>query len=651
MIPTGAAAAWLAEHPAARRALSTVLAAHTLALWSITAAPRAAAATGATALGWTGLKDTDGVPLGDYFLSVVDTPEAVTNNGQGLSVLDPSALLKWSAQAAQTAAIHATAAWWLTNEAAAFIFTVALSLWFLRFTMSSSWLVGLAQIGRPIYSAFSSLVDQIWLGPLAVTVCVCVGGFHMMRGRRGRGWAVIGSGALLTVLLATVFRDPITDLFSDNGLLAVGRATGFQLAEATRNSSYAPGRSLDVQLDALLSELITAAAREPLQVFNFGTVVDTIGSCRTAWSAAVVAAGGHGAGPAHAMATCGAPQALAHAQHLGANDFILGVFFLLIAALIGLFLWYVGITVLLVGLKALFFGVVVGPALLVGITGLPRAAAYAKHSGWQLFLHALQMTAFTAYLGIATIAISWVLTTGSVAVVPRMLLLGLAAVAALLLFRFIDRSFHTDGIGTIGHQIRSAAHAGATTARRHYDDERQHLERVRRLTSRSDVTDEDDENNDAARGSGAEFPTVTPRPTRRPAAAAAESEAATAEAGADAAATTGAATAGAAVAPEVVIPVAAAAAEVKHARSHHNQARPSLQVRRRAPGAAPVTTPQGAPPPEPHGHATVGIRTATDPAAAPSPAGTAEPATDEQPLEFPSTAPRQRPRTPEGEPT
>ena len=100
-----------------------------------------------------------------------------------------------------------------------------------------------------------------------------------------------------------------------------------------------------------------------------------------------------------------------------------------------------GVSVLLVGLKALFFGVVVGPAFLVGITGLSRAVAYAKHCGWQLLSHAVQMTAFTAYLGITTIAFSWALTTGPIPVVPRMLMLGLPAVAAALLFRFIDRSF------------------------------------------------------------------------------------------------------------------------------------------------------------------------------------------------------------------
>jgi hypothetical protein len=640
MSPTDTAAAWLADHPVTRRALIALLATHTLALWSVITAPHAAADTGAAALGWTGLKDTDGVPLGDYFLSVVDTPEAVANNGQPLSLLDPTTIPNWVAQAAETAATHATAAWWLTNEAAAFVFIVGISLWFLRFTLSSGWLVGLAQIGRPVYIAVNTLANQMWLGPLAVTACICVGGFHMMAGRRGRGWAVIGSGAALTVLLATVFRDPITDLFSDHGLLAAGRAAGFQLAEATRNGSYAPGQPLDTQLNILLAQLITAAVRQPLQVFNFGTVVDTIGTCRAAWSAAVIAAPGQGPGPAHAMTRCGAPQALAHAQHLGADDFVLGVFFLAVAALVGLFFWYVGITVLLVGLKALFFGVVAGPAFLVGITGLSRAVAYAKHCGWQLFSHALQMTAFTAFLGITTIAMSWVLTTGLIPVVPRMLLLGLAAVAAALLFRFIDHSFHTDGIGTIAHQIRSAA---AHAARNQVNEERDRVDRVRRPISRSEHPDKNQYDvNEGARGSGAEFPTVTPRPThtRTPAAATADADTAPARSTAAAPPETGSAAGEtSAAAPEVVIPVVAAVAVAEHAHTHQH--------------GAPHPGPAGAWPDHhrpAHPHTTTGTR-AAEPFAAPPLAPPAAPAADELPLEFPSTAPRQRPRTPEGDPT
>ena len=603
MTRTDTLAAWLAQHPTARRALTLLVAVHTLCLWAVITAPSAAAATGAAALGWTGLHDTEGVPLKDYFLSVVDTSEAITNNGQDISLLDPSTIVSWTVQAAQTAATHSTAAWWLTNEAAAFIFVMGISLWFLRFALSSAWLVTLAQIGRPIYDAVSTLVNQMWLGPIAVTLCFTVAGFHMLRGHRGRGWAIIGTGIILTVLLLTLFRDPITDLYSDHGLLAIGRSTGFQIAQASRNGSYyAPGQSLDAQLDSLLAELITAGVRHPLQVQNFGIVVDDIGNCRGAWSTAIRAANGQGAGPAHAMGNCGAPQALAHAQQLGANDFVLGLFFMLAGIIFGLFLWYVGVTNLLVGVKALYFGIVVGPAFLVGITGFSRAAAYAKHCGWQLFVHAVQLAIFTAFLGIVSVWLAWAMTTtmlgsGSVTVVPRMLVMMLGAFIAALAFRFIDKSFHTDGIGTIGHQLRSAWHAGGNTARRQYDDARESAHRARRFGQRARTWGRGDsaDSDGAADGENGPqtpgFDTFKPRPVSRTARAtgsttgptgASPAAAGTARAGAQGAQTAaraGAASEGAAVAegaaavaaPEVVIPAAVAAAGISHVAQKHKQ--------------------------------------------------------------------------------
>jgi hypothetical protein len=695
---TDTLAAWLAEHPAARRTLTLVLTVHTLALWSLVSAPSAAAATGAAALGWTGLTDTDGVPLGDYFLSIVDTSEAITNNGQGIDLLDPSSIPKWMVQATQVAMTHSLAASWLTTEAAGFVFIIGIALWFLRFALSSSWLVALAGLGRPLYNAVNNLITQMWLGPIAVTLCVTVGGLHMIRGRRGRGWAVIGSGALLTVLLLTVFRDPITDLYSDHGLLAIGRATGFQIAQAAaHNGSYAPGQSLDAQLDGLLAQLITAAARHPLQVLNYGMVVDNVGSCRGAWSAAIRAGGGDGDGPAHAMAACGAPQALAHAQHLDAGDTVLGGFFIVVAILLALFLWYVGITVLLVGLKALYFSILVGPAFLHGIAGFSRAAAFAKHCATQLFLHVVQMLVFTVYLGVSAVAMSWVLTVGgnTVAVVPRMLFLALYAVAAALLFRYIDRSFHTDGIGTIAAQLRAAAHSGGRAARRPYDDTRDAIERGRQLNSRfndwrrgNTGTSEAEDADSAAEGgpSTPALDVVKPRPTRTPShppasTSAAKGEQAAEEAGgaaragatAETAATLGVEGAATVAAPEVVIPAVVAAAAVHHATDHHKQQgtngarahsasvagteqRPPLGgARPRSENGDPR---HGATPTQDLGHPALAARPATRAVPpTPSTAGDSrrdpsrDPTTSDPPLEFQSTPPPRTPTrsTPEGQ--
>lgn len=583
-------AVWLVEHPKIRRTLVLMTSLHVLCLWAVIAAPHAAASTGAAALGWTGLHDLDGVPLKDYFLSIVDTPEAITNNGQHISLTDPSSWISWIGDATQTAVTHSTAAWWLTNEAAALVFLIGLALWFLRFAMSSSWLLALAQVGRPLFAAVHTLVNDMWLGPLAITVCACVAGFHYMHGRPARAWNLLGTAAILTALSWTVFKNPIDDLLSDHGLLGIGRATGFQIAQAARNGSYAPGQPLETQLDVLLAQLVQATVRPALQLQNFGMVIDDIGTCRHAWSQAIMAAGGQGPGPAHAMARCGAPQALAHAQQLGANDFILGLFFLAMGFLIALYIWYVSISTLLIGAKATYYGIVVGPAILLGMTGWQHAKNYAIRACSQLGLHAVQMIIFTTFLAITSVGMGWALTTptlghGGALVVPRLLLVGLGSIVAIFVFHHIDKHFYTDSLGTISHHLHSAWQTTRSTARAEYDDFNNNLDKARRAHDRyrgwRDHTGADGASSTDARSLGDDTPgfnVVPPRPSRRlpktttRSAPARASEVAimTTRGGASAEAGVAAETAASIAAPEVAIPAAAVITATHHLRQHHH---------------------------------------------------------------------------------
>ena len=211
--------------------------------------------------------------------------------------------------------------------------------------------------------------------------------------------------------------------------------------------------TLDAKLDALMSHVVTSGVRHPLQVLNFGMVTDDIGGCRQAWSAATMAAGGvDGPGPAHAMANCGAPQALAYAQRLGGSDATIGIALLVVAIVVAFFFWYVGLSVMLVGIKSLYFGILVGPSFLIGMMGFGRALAFAKHCGTELFMHVIQLMVFEVYLAVSAIGLTWVLTTNvlgasTATAIPRVLIMAVAAAVLWLGFRFVDRSFHTDGDG------------------------------------------------------------------------------------------------------------------------------------------------------------------------------------------------------------
>ncbi|BBX88072.1 hypothetical protein [Mycolicibacterium aubagnense] len=206
------------------------------------------------------------------------------------------------------------------------------------------------------------------------------------------------------------------------------------------------------------------------------------------------------------------------------------------------------------------------------------------------------MTAFTAYLGIVTGWIMWLLTTSSVGspdamVTPRMIMLGLSSVVVALLFHFIDKKFHADGLGTIGHYVSGAYHATAGAARGQYDDARSAVDQGRKAHRRyrdwrnRGIDDDYDSEEDEVRASAeAEksapgFDVVKPRPTDGGASGGAAKSGKAADAGA--AATEGAEVAevgtvaaegaAAVVAPEVVLPAAAAVEAAHLAHRHHDK--------------------------------------------------------------------------------
>ena len=183
-------------------------------------------------LGWTGLRDTEGVPIAYYFLSLVSVREAATNNGQEISAFDPTSWAPWMAAAMERAVDNATAAWWLGMFSGAFIFVIAVSLWLLRFALSTGWLLAIATLGQPLYNAVSAYVNQMMLAAIAVTICAIIGGYHVLRGEPGRGWAMVGTAIILTVLLATVFTDPIGIFTAMTACLRWGAAQVWRLRRA-----------------------------------------------------------------------------------------------------------------------------------------------------------------------------------------------------------------------------------------------------------------------------------------------------------------------------------------------------------------------------------------------------------------------------------
>ena len=396
----------LATHPRLRRFLTFWLATHILGTWSVAAAPPAAASTLAGALNWTGLADSHGVPVGNYYLSVVSTTEAITKAGPGLSA-DPSSWARWLANALTTGLTHQSIVELLQFEAAVYIFMITMALWLMRFAMSNTWLYWLATWFRPLFETIRNILADLWVFPICLLLGLGLGAYHILwHARKGYGSGIMLSTFVVGILGTLLTRDPLTDLYSENGLLTQGRNLGFTTAQAALNNGAIATGGGNAQLQHLTGLIADATLRMPLQLMNFGAPVDDIGTCGGAYTTAMLTPhdGSDLAGPAHDMAGCGAPQALAFAQHLSGANLALGLFYILLGAAFAAFVCYVTYSYVMVCcaafINALLSLVAVGPAM---IHGHPRRRAGRRIK--MFFKHAALVFAYTAYISIAALIV------------------------------------------------------------------------------------------------------------------------------------------------------------------------------------------------------------------------------------------------------
>lgn len=456
----------LAVHPRLRRVLIFVLVTHTLSLWALITAPRATAATMAAALNWTGITDSYGVPIGAYFLSTVDTMEALTEGGPDVSVVDPGSWVKWGAHALTTGLTHETVASWVQAQASCYIFLIAAVLWLLKFAMSSTWLSWLATWFKPILEALRQLLVELHVFPICLALGIGVGAFHILwHGRRGHGAAIILSAFAIGMLGLWLTRDPLGELTGNDGLINQARTLGFSVAQAATNNGPIASGGATGQLSHLTSVLADALLRAPLQIWNFGTTVDSIGSCGGAWSSAIMS--GVRDAPAHAMSSCGAPQALHYAQSIDGSVFALGIGFIILGLVFAVFVTYVTYSYIMVCGAALLNAVMaifaVGPAM---IHGAPRRRARRRLE--QFFRHAFLVFVYVLYTCVAALLILKTVAPGGLASqvgmtspVAMLVLVALWSAVATGVFWYLKREIlHDHTRQDLVQTVRQAIHLG-----------------------------------------------------------------------------------------------------------------------------------------------------------------------------------------------
>ena len=218
-----------------------------------------------------------------------------------------------------------------------------------------------------------------------------------------------------------------------------------------------------------------------MQVQNFGAPIDGIGNCANAYTQALLT--GHPDAPAHAMAAatdggCGAPQALAFAQHLDGSNVGTGVLFIGLGLLLSIFICYVTYSYIMVCgaafLNAILALFAVGPAM---IKGAPRRRALRRLK--EFFKHAFLVFVYVVYISFAAVILLKMAAPGGYGAqvnmthpVALMVLIALISAVATGLFWWLKREVGDHTRQDLTHAVTNLAHhvrSGYDRGQRSYD--------------------------------------------------------------------------------------------------------------------------------------------------------------------------------------
>lgn len=215
--------------------------------------------TGATALNegnplisWMGIKDSDGVPIAKYTLSI-----------------DEGGLTKphIAAFAAIDSAIYEI-----------YLCYVATALWLIKKVLGFEWLGLFTKPFETIGGGIESAMDKFGLAPTALAVLAIIVACSTLIGKVAKAASNIAMGLLMVGLAATIFANPLAELIGPNGLLAKGRDTGMEISTSVSGGTGA-------NVDNMIAQSADRFVRSPTQTINYGMVSDSISrKCKEAFT-------------------------------------------------------------------------------------------------------------------------------------------------------------------------------------------------------------------------------------------------------------------------------------------------------------------------------------------------------------------------------
>ncbi|MQY28213.1 hypothetical protein NRB56_37960 [Nocardia sp. RB56] len=328
-----------------------------------------------SALSWMAVKDSSGVPLSNYSFA--------TNDG---SLLHPF-----------TTVLAAV----ITIEFAGWLIIVTTGIWIVGYALSFKWLDLFA---APMHGVAQSLTSQIAL-PIVLVTAATFGAFFVawfwIRGYYAKSVMQVVTMIAVAVLGPLFLAEPLADVLSSDGTLAQGRNLGIQVAAGLNGSNTSDPTQLVVVMQQQMADNF---ARKPLQVWNFGHIVDDSAACRAAWSSGMAAASGDQV--RSGMKNCGDGAAYSSANSPSVGQIGAGLLLLLAGTLLLLFAVVLSTKIIWSALDAVYHGILVifGFAAAGFIYGAPqtflvRNVVHSLFAGAKMAAQVIFLGVYLLFLG------------------------------------------------------------------------------------------------------------------------------------------------------------------------------------------------------------------------------------------------------------
>ncbi|MGI5216692.1 hypothetical protein [Nocardia sp. CA-290969] len=380
-------------------------------------------------LSWMNIRDSAGVPLADY--TFVSDPDILPAPG-------------------------ATVLWAIVGlEFVGYMIIVTTAIWFIGYALSFAWLDLFADALHGIADALARQIAT----PAVLVTAVSIGAFFVawftVRGFHSR--AVVQTVTMLAVaVLGPLFlAAPLADVLDSDGLLARGRDVGMAIAAGLNGSA---GRNPDLLLTDLQAEMADNFARRPVQVWNFGHVVDDRSACAAAWSAGMTS--GDTERTQRALGACGDSAAVA-ATPLSIGQVGTGLVLLVSAAVLLLFAAVLSFRLMRAALDAIYQafmaifgfaagGFVFGPTQTYQVRNLVNSG-----------MAAARMCAYTVFIGIYLLFLGNVFNQARGQVVAVIVIAAVVEIVAMFQMGRLAKSL-TRGSGWVANRVALAIQGAPT---------------------------------------------------------------------------------------------------------------------------------------------------------------------------------------------